>query len=51
VIEVPKEASAKGTRMEAPMGWSLAYDRVAFNQVTAQVMNLLMELDYYYKNG
>ena len=48
------EASAKGTRMEAPQaptGWSIASDRVSFNKVTAQVLNLLVEVDYYWING
>jgi len=36
---------------QAPTGWSLAYDRVSFDKVTAQVMNLLAELDDYWKNG
>jgi len=34
--------------MEAPqaaMGCSLAYDRVIFHKVTAQVVNLLVEVD------
>jgi len=45
---VPSEASAARTRMEAPqvpMGCSLAYDRVIFHKVTAQVVNLLVEVD------
>ena len=29
------------------MGWSLAYDRLSVDKV----MNLLVELDYYWKNG
>jgi len=33
------------------MGWSLAYDRVLFDKLIAQVMNLLVELDHYWKNG
>jgi len=47
-VVTPSEASAEGTRMEAPqtaMGCSLAYDRVIFHKVTAQVMNLLVEVD------
>ena len=45
---MPSEESAECTRMEtpqAPMGCSLAYDRVIFHKVTAQVMNLLVEVD------
>ena len=42
----PSEASAaKMEAAQAPMGYSLAYDRVIFHKVTFQVMNLLVEVD------